>query len=323
MPDQIFEKVCCDCGGDPQPLTNFHINRAKRDGHMGICKSCARARAKEWRDANPEKALAKTVKWQAENPERVAATKRRWKERNPDYEKNDESRKRKRDARHAKRLEAIAALGGKCNCCGLEDVSFICFEHVGGWGAEHRKTVQQTNLPSWLKKHHYPSGNEICPECGEQHGAIILLCYNCNMSVAASPDGTCAHKESFEETKRKRFDSGSQDAKARYAREDRWNLRESGIVALGGECFCCKEQDHRLLCFEHVDNWGRTQRAEMPHAMFLRWLRDHGYPKGNETCLTCGEVHQGIRVACFSCNLAAGKSEDGICPHQQSIRIAA
>lgn len=45
-------KQCRDCGVK-QGLEKFHINRSKKDGRQGWCKSCHNKRARLWRRNNP------------------------------------------------------------------------------------------------------------------------------------------------------------------------------------------------------------------------------------------------------------------------------
>ncbi len=64
-----------------------------------------------------------------------------------------------------------------CNCAlcpeKTNDVAFLTIEHIGGGGAEHRRSLSKTTsftgnkFYSWLKQHGYPPGYEV-------------LCFNCN-----------------------------------------------------------------------------------------------------------------------------------------------
>ena len=47
-------KHCPDCKST-LPIEDFHKNKATKDGLNNICKVCNGARAKRWREANPEK----------------------------------------------------------------------------------------------------------------------------------------------------------------------------------------------------------------------------------------------------------------------------
>lgn len=65
------------------------------------------------------------------------------------------------------RLIAIEKYGGKCNCCGLQTIEFLCFDHVQGGGNKHRKSMTTRAIGEFLKKNDYPD-------------SFQLLCYNCN-----------------------------------------------------------------------------------------------------------------------------------------------
>lgn len=48
---QTFEKQCATCL-KTLPLDGFHRHKGKPDGHVAVCKACACAKAKAWRDTN-------------------------------------------------------------------------------------------------------------------------------------------------------------------------------------------------------------------------------------------------------------------------------
>jgi|ERR1700741_5671885 len=47
-------KTCTQCQVD-KPLSDYHKNKNRKDGHVGICKSCAISKTKDWQSRNPEK----------------------------------------------------------------------------------------------------------------------------------------------------------------------------------------------------------------------------------------------------------------------------
>ena len=85
-----------------------------------------------------------------------------WRDKHPDYHKN-----KSKNSYWRLRLEAIKAYGGRCSQCGFDDVRALQFDHVGGGGEKHRKTMSIRMLMFWLKKNNYPK-------------IFQLLCANCN-----------------------------------------------------------------------------------------------------------------------------------------------
>ena len=57
MTQEPSEKVCQECGGDPQPIENFSIHHRRKDGspsRKGRCKACEATWMKQWRARHPE-----------------------------------------------------------------------------------------------------------------------------------------------------------------------------------------------------------------------------------------------------------------------------
>lgn len=88
---------------------------------------------------------------------------------------------RRREVRARLKREVIAAYGGECACCGEGTYEFLTVDHVGGWGAEHRRVVGEGtgNIYRWLKNNGFPKG------------IFQLLCWNCNCAMGVH--GYCPH----------------------------------------------------------------------------------------------------------------------------------
>lgn len=81
------------------------------------------------------------------------------------------------------RCLVLDAYGGKCSCCGLDDVAFLTIDHVRNNGQTHRKICGDgTGFYQWLKKHGFPKDG------------LQVLCMNCNWAKGMSLDGQCPHK---------------------------------------------------------------------------------------------------------------------------------
>lgn len=131
----------------------------------GKCKACVSERQRRYYRENPEPKKANTKRWKQQNPERKKELDKNWGKRNPDKvkanakryiennrEKAMESRRRWRaynpekkmaieHKRRAKQISSggtytaaewrslIAHYGGKCLCCGRDDVA-LTVDHV-------------------------------------------------------------------------------------------------------------------------------------------------------------------------------------------------
>lgn len=81
--------------------------------------------------------------------------------------------------------QIIQHYGGKCNCCGETEQTFLAIDHINGNGNSHRKKIKKSSSSSfykWLIDKNFPDEFQI-------------LCYNCNMSKYLR-GGICAHKKS-------------------------------------------------------------------------------------------------------------------------------
>jgi hypothetical protein len=70
--------------------------------------------------------------------------------------------------------------GGKCACCGEDDIRFLSLDHVNNDGSEHRKTLRDNQILANAVANYQPDKYQI-------------LCYNCNCG-RSSNGGVCPHK---------------------------------------------------------------------------------------------------------------------------------
>jgi NAD-dependent SIR2 family protein deacetylase len=61
-------KQCSKCG-ENKPETEFYNHKQKKDGLYSHCKECHKSKAKEWRQANPDKVAAGSQRWRDRYPE--------------------------------------------------------------------------------------------------------------------------------------------------------------------------------------------------------------------------------------------------------------
>ena len=79
------------------------------------------------------------------------------------------------------KLEVIEHYGGKCACCGEDELSFLTLDHINGGGSKHRKSVGGgKDFYVAMKRQGYPDGLQV-------------LCANCHLSKTVL--GQCIHKQ--------------------------------------------------------------------------------------------------------------------------------
>jgi hypothetical protein len=112
--------------------------------------------------------LAKMRAYQEKNKNRVAA----WQKKG-----SAKYRIKMRDA-------ILQAYGNKCQCCGETEKDFLTLDHVGGWGARHRREE------GWKARGHSLYKRII--EADFPKDKFRLLCMNCNFAIRLG--GTCPHE---------------------------------------------------------------------------------------------------------------------------------
>ena len=217
--------------------------------------------SERWSKASPQAKAAAVVRakrWKQANPDRVRVHKTRENERNRARRKEDPALRERetkaaleryyadRDRQKANnraylwrwRLEMVFAYGGRCTCCGEEEPAFLTLDHIGGWGATHRRVMKLRGgrqTYRWLKQQGWP-----------QEG-FGLLCCNCQAGVQ-QPRG-CPHQPQAD---------GSEPTltyRVRWWRELRAQMRR----AYGDRCACCGETEPVFLTLDHVHGGGRAE----------------------------------------------------------------
>lgn len=160
---EITLKTCSECG-ETKPLDGFFKMTSRVIGVQAKCKDC-RAAYK-----------AKTIgERRVKNRERRQANKAYYREKYKQY-------------RQTLKKRTIDNLGGVCACCGIEDIRFLCVDHINNDGAAHRKSLFGNRRGGCSTKVYRAIHNEGYPRDKYQP-----LCFNCNM--AKSFYGTCPHQE--------------------------------------------------------------------------------------------------------------------------------
>lgn len=112
--------------------------------------------------------------------EEIKRAHRQWKINNPErykYHHNLYNQNRKR--------RVIEAYGGRCQCCGETEMSFLSIDHINNDGGTHRRELKSRGggeFYSWLLRHNCPQDKFQC------------LCMNCQFGKRKT--GICPHQNS-------------------------------------------------------------------------------------------------------------------------------
>lgn len=89
----------------------------------------------------------------------------------------------RRGRRFVSKQEMVDAYGGKCACCGENELAFLSLDHIGG-GGKHRLSCG--------RKNHVQEIRRQLKAAGWPKDKYRLLCMNCNF--ATSRGRTCPHQ---------------------------------------------------------------------------------------------------------------------------------
>lgn len=78
-----FEKRCARCG-EVRVASEFYAEKRNRDGLSGTCRTCVKAKSREWYAEHREHAAARNQAWRAAHPVEMRAYRQAWADRHPD-----------------------------------------------------------------------------------------------------------------------------------------------------------------------------------------------------------------------------------------------
>lgn len=103
--------------GEVKPLADFHRDKSDRMGRARRCKPCACTKARDWVQANPEKAREARTAWAQRNRDTVNKSHREAYSRDPSRD-IDAKRKYRYGVSRQQYDQMIVAQGGRCAVCG-------------------------------------------------------------------------------------------------------------------------------------------------------------------------------------------------------------
>ncbi|HUW17672.1 MAG TPA: hypothetical protein VMW16_00035 [Sedimentisphaerales bacterium] len=155
---KINAKKCSKCG-KIKAVYDFYAHTQHSDRLRSECKACGAEYTKIYRVKPKVQAIQK-------------AQSRKRNERNKQHNKTE---------RDSLKTEVFSAYGGKCVCCGENNLMFLSIDHINGQGTRHRRQIGGSSnlLYRWLRKNNYPKGFQV-------------LCFNCNRGKYFN-NGICPH----------------------------------------------------------------------------------------------------------------------------------
>jgi len=211
--------------------------------------------------------------------------------------------------RAIRKKEVITYYGGKCECCGIDNITLLSIDHIKGGGNIERKNLhisagQQFYL--WLKTNNYPIGYRV-------------LCYNCNCSLGYYK--YCPHTQIG---KNKIFKSNSiiksgfcricnanlnlinqyythlknnkNICKSCFQQSEsnrNLNIKKKLLIKYGSKCIECNEKHFEFLCIDHINNDGSIERKKISNRkLFKKLLKEDKSDKYQILCYNCNSFKE-------------------------------
>jgi len=173
------EKTCTKCG-KTKPLSEFHKQRARRDGHRPACKECACAASREWNRANKERVLAVNRVYYAANKEQVLAAHRVY------YAANKEQVLAANRAYYAANREQFAARSRAYHAANRDRAASERLQRNYGISlADYDEALEaQDNGCAICGKTEAEEGKRLAVDHNHETDQVRgLLCENCNRAI--------------------------------------------------------------------------------------------------------------------------------------------
>jgi len=151
------------------------------------------------------------------------------------------------------------------------------------WKYENRERIKASRTPEAKARHKVTA--KLWKESNKEH----IKEYNAGYGKRLRTEDPERYKRYYTTQNAKRY--------ARYP-----EVRLAAIVAYGGECACCGEDEPKFLAFDHKNGGGNKERKKASYGgmSFLESLLK--------------TKREDIRILCHNCNLARGFY--GQCPHE-------
>jgi len=247
---------------------------------------------KGWRARNPEKIAANTARATAKGAEK-------YQQKMADPVQREKQLRYTREHGKQPRLKLIAALGGRCAHCGLEDIRALHIDHVRGNGAEERRVQKGYGYyKSMLANVASGDYQVLCASCN------TIKRHDCYEYAPKSPVKTRDTRplptdpKELANLQRRRADydrwsetPGNLEEKRLATKRQDLENRTKVLSVLGGKCVSCGLTDPRALNIDHVHGDGSADRKKA-----------HGKKFHNQVIAAVAAGSDSYQLLCASCN---------------------
>ena len=175
-------KKCTKCGLEKE-ISDFSVDRKTKDSLSFWCKQCAKVKQQKYYYGNKEKVIAYQKEYGLKNRDKLSSYMKEYRNKNLDRLK-EYDRQRIADLKK----DVLGHYGGKCACCGEENIAFLSLDHIKGDGAEERRRISGSRtLGGWTIY-------RLIKEWGYPEGRYQVLCMNCNFAKGHN-NNVCPHKK--------------------------------------------------------------------------------------------------------------------------------
>lgn len=188
------------------------------------------------------------------------------------------------------RIDILNRLGGKCECCSINNLDLLSIDHLHGNG--HKESLKNRGR-SYINKLYLMPVEQL-------KSKYRALCFNCNYTRGFWD--CCPHELpegiNFElpvsDRGIKQINLSKEEHKNReliLSKIAKIKIRLEAMQAYGGKCSNCEENHPLFMTIDHVNNNGYLEH-KTPGIEFYQYLKSFGYPgKGTQ-----------VQILCHNCN---------------------
>lgn len=250
---------------------NVYLLR-KPDGRFHKqCRECKRLRRSRHHNKYREKSIEQNAKWKANRIEQNGCSACSSGIRRSNSVYCQWCLDKQKQWRHEVKIECIRRYGGCCVNCGIKYLDFLNIHHKLNNGGTERKIAKDHGGASFYSRLLRLDGIR---------NDLEVLCFNCNIKTQI------------------KLTRGTRPSRASRCNN---KVKQNMLDIYGCRCMCCGLDDIDVLCTDHINNDGSSERHTST-AFYRQIIK---------------EYRSDIHIMCHNCN--ESKRISGKCCHNEQL----